>query len=74
MDDYITRTEFVEEIEDKLSDDQELRELLIFEWEQTDVAKENKLTTNQIRQIIIHILKREMLESPVETKTDWNYC
>jgi hypothetical protein len=44
--------------------------LLIFEWEQTDVAKENKLTTNQIRQIIIHILKREMLESPVETKTD----
>jgi hypothetical protein len=48
--------------------------LLIFEWEQTDVAKENKLTTNQIRQIIIHILKREMLESPVETKTDWNYC
>lgn len=74
MDDFITKIEFVEEIEDKLSDDQELRELLIFEWEHTDVARGNKLTTQQIRQIIINILKREMLESPLETKTDLNYC
>ncbi len=44
MDDYLTRIEFEEQLEDKLFDDNELKESLILEWERTDLQKQNKLS------------------------------
>lgn len=43
-DDYLTKTEFEEQLEDKLYDDNELKEWLMLEWGRTDVQKENKLS------------------------------
>lgn len=37
MDDYLTRVEFEEQLEEKLVDDNELKEWLILEWDRTDI-------------------------------------
>lgn len=66
---YLTRGQFRETLEEKLHDDESLREWLMSEFEKLDVDQAGYLTRSEVKQTIVNIFKHEMFLNPSLNQT-----